>query len=350
MKKILLFISLLILPIVVCAEEEVEYKWYTIKENNIHYESDVENNCGYFDKEDYIYSEYFYSMDEPIDIDDRVIEKINSELSVSRTFFNKLMISQFLIHYKDEIKITELNFANNNDENLAFTIDIDEPNKLTDGSDDTYIILKNITSIPVSFNNAIDVRDFKIIIKYIKPSNYFNGIAFSLKLTDEINLNSFYSYNEIVNENCNEDLCTLEVKINYDNMYNEDISFNTIIYRYRDIMYKCYDLERIYVPGYYKELDGFIKDEEKYRIVETEVVEIPVEIYNVDEEVNTLDNAVQDEYKESILETSNTTVAMVDDKIEETSDNYYILTALLIIVLIVGTFLIIKNIKKSRTK
>ena len=350
MKKILLFISLLILPIVVCAEEEVEYKWYTIKENNIHYESDVENNCGYFDKEDYIYSEYFYSMDEPIDIDDRVIEKINSELSVSRTFFNSLKISQFFINYKDEIKITELNFANNNDENLAFTIDIDEPNKLTDGSDDTYIILKNITSIPVSFNNSIDVRDFKIIIKYIKPSNYFNGIAFSLKLTDEINLNSFYSYNEIVNENCNEDLCTLEVKINYDNMYNEDISFNTIIYRYRDIMYKCYDLERIYVPGYYKELDGFIKDEEKYRIVETEVVEIPVEIYNVDEEVNTLDNAVQDEYKESILETSNTTVAMVDDKIEETSDNYYILTALLIIVLIVGTFLIIKNIKKSRTK
>lgn len=350
MKKILLFISLLILPIVVCAEEEVEYKWYTIKENNIHYESDVENNCGYFDKEDYIYSEYFYSMDEPIDIDDRVIEKINSELSVSRTFFNSLKISQFFINYKDEIKITELNFANNNDENLAFTIDIDEPNKLTDGSDDTYIILKNITSIPVSFNNSIDVRDFKIIIKYIKPSNYFNGIAFSLKLTDEINLNSFYSYNEIVNENCNEDLCTLEVKINYDNMYNEDISFNTIIYRYRDIMYKCYDLERIYVPGYYKELDGFIKDEEKYRIVETEVVEIPVEIYNVDEEVNTLDNAVQDEHKESILEPSNTTIAMVDDKIEETSDNYYILIALLIIVLIVGTFLIIKNIKKSRTK
>lgn len=350
MKKRLLFTFLLILPIVVCAEEGVEYKWYTIKENNIHYESDVENNCGYFDKEDYIYSEYFYSMDEPIDKDDRVIEKINSELNVSRTFFNSLKISQFFINYKDDIKITELNFVNNNDENIAFTMDINESSKLTDDSDDTYVIFKNITSIPVSFNNAIDVRDFKIIIKYIKPSNYFNGIAFTLKLTDEINLNSFYSYNEIVNEECNEDMCTLEVKINYDNMYNEDISFKTIVYRYRDIMYKCYDLERIYVPGYYKELDGFIKDEEKYRVVETQVVEIPVEMHNVDEVASILDNSVQDENKESILEPSNTTIAMVDDKIEETSDNYYILIALLIIVLIVGTFLIIKNIKKSRTK
>ncbi len=356
MKKVIGFLSLLLLcPIYIYGSEnesEVEYRWYMLKEIDVHYESDVLNSCEYFDKDNFIYSDYIYSIDEPLEKEGRIIEQVNPLISVHRTFFNKIDITQFFIDYRDKVKITEINFVNKKDEVIPFNFLYDEYGSLLDNDDNTYIDFSNFTNIGVTFDNSVDVRDFKIIIKYIKPNNYFKGFAFTLKLTDEINLNAFYSYDELEKENCVNNICTLEVMVNYENMYNEDISFKTNLYRFKDTLYKCYSLERVYVPGFYKELDGFIKDEEKFRLIENVVTPEGIESFPVinEREPKTLSNSESKNNEISFLDKSNSSIVKEDEKVDEKSDSFYIFVFLIIIITIVVIFLLVRNIKKSRTK
>lgn len=401
MKKVLLFITLLLFIPIINAEEkesEVEYKWYKLVEKDIRYESDVENSCEYFDKSNFLYTDYKYSMDKPDDKEGRIIEEFNPNINFHRQFFNKIKINGFFVNYNETVNIIDLNFTTNENENIPFKIN-NSYKKIADQNDETYMSLKNIEEINIDFPNTVDASNFKITIRYINLNKEFLGMRFQLMLTNEISLNAFYSYNEFMENTCEGNICTLKIKINMEKMYNEDIDIKTILYKYKDTLYKCYSLERIYAPGYYKDLEEYIKDEEKFKIIIKEKVEIknqPDETNNIedktddnnqpDESSNIEDNNQSEIPKEefsyqpientksfetnynlnlpeeiveikknnTLIETPKSTVAYNDVKTKETtkesSDKYYFLLSLIILILILGSHFIIKNIKKSRTK
>lgn len=364
MKKIFLFITLCVLGIskykCEVASEEVEYKWYILKEKDVHYESDVEGSCEYFDKNNFIYSGYMYSMSEVEKKDGRVIELVNEEIDFNRLFINDITITEFFINYKDKINVTEISFYENGEE---VNYKVNGYSNINDNNNETYNQFDFISNINISFNKTVDLNDFEIVIKYLDKSIEFNGVNITLKLNSDITLNVQYSYNHNYTNSCNDGICTYSFKINPDELYKEPLTFKTNLYRYKDKLYKCYSLERIYAPFYYKELDGYIKDEEKYRVVETiketEYVEVPVSVETPIQSEEEIDSSNIEETKEikeqTSLEKTNNKVAMINESdtnktTNETSDINYIFYTTLILILVIGTFIIIKNIKKSRLK
>ncbi len=390
-KLILLLIMLISIPNLKCEEKEVEYKWYKLIENDVHYESDVENSCEYFDKEDTKYTEFKYSMDLPAKKEGRIIEKYNPNINLHRQYFNILKINGFFVEWNESVNIIDINFQTNENKNIDFSID-DYYSKIADQNDNTFMSLKNIEEIRINFPNTVDASDFIIVMKYKKRNKEFLGMNFQLMLTNEISLNAFYTYNEIMENNCEDNICTLTTKINIDKMYKENINFKTILYRYKDTLYKCYSLEKLYAPGYYKELDGYIKDETNFKIIEKDNKAPIEEDNNTTEDItnNNGNNEETDNIKKTIPEENNnesslpenieilndynyintdyepeeisnannltppkSTVAFVekiDNKNVEKTDKYYIILSSLILLLILITIRIIKNIKKCRTK
>ena len=43
-------------------------------------------------------------------------------------------------------------------------------------------------------------------------------------------------------------------------MSTTDVVVKTKVYKYRDTLYKCYDMVKTYAPGYYENLSGYTKD------------------------------------------------------------------------------------------
>lgn len=360
MKKILIIILTLIgfIPILKCEElngKEMEYKWYILKEKDIHYEKDVENVCEYFDKNDFTYTDYKYSLNEPEEIEGRIIERSNEELNIHRYIFNEFDINGFFIHYTLSIDVSEIRFYTNDGELIPYTLENTDCKELYDGIDDTSCLFRNLSKLIFKFDEAQDLRNFNIVLKYFDDDLNFKGINFSVKLTEDISLNTFYSYNHITSHECTDDaICTYKIKMDFDNMFNDDITFNSLVYKYKDRMYKCYTYEKIYAPGYYKELDGYIKDENDYRIVEDK----PKENNEIIKEIIINEPIYKDipnktEEKSTIIDKPTSTVAMVDNNKEKNNikeNEYYILYSLILIILLLGTYLFIKKLKKSRTK
>lgn len=364
MKKIILFITLCVLGIskynCEVASEEVEYKWYILKEQDVHYESNVEDSCEYFDKNNYMYSDYMYSMSEVEKKDGRVIELVNEEIDFNRLFINDISITEFFINYKDKISVTEISFYENGEE---VNYKVNGYSNINDNNNETYNQFDFISNINISFKRTVDLNNFEVVIKYLDKDIEFNGVNITLKLNSDITLNVQYSYNHNYTSSCSNGICTYSFKINTDELYKEPLTFKTNLYRYKDKLYKCYSLERIYAPYYYKELEGYIKDEEKYRVVETikemEYVEVPVSVaapIQKEEPIDTDNLEELNTFKEqTLLEKTNNKVAMISESktnktTNETSDINYIFYTLLILILVIGTFIIIKNIKKSRLK
>ena len=68
-------------------EKEVAYKWYTLIEDNIHYESNVEHNCEYFDKTNIINKDWIYTLKKPLEKDGIKIEIEEKILDIDKEHF-----------------------------------------------------------------------------------------------------------------------------------------------------------------------------------------------------------------------------------------------------------------------
>lgn len=270
MKKVLLFISIMLMGISIlkCEEREVEYRWYKLLEKDVHFESDVENNCEYFDKNTYIYSDYKYSMEVPPLKDGRVIEIINPTLNYKRYYFNYFYLNYFGLTYNKTAKISEIYFLNNKGEKIDFSFPLKSNDVLKDNNKDTYITVNAISEILVSFPETQDLRDFEVIVKYYKGEEDLIGFTFQVRLNDYLNMFADKSYYHNETKTCDGNDCTLKLTFDIDRIFDINFPLKTKVYQYKDIKYKCFNLERLYVPGYYKELDGFTKDTEDYRFVE----------------------------------------------------------------------------------
>ena len=93
-RKLIFLLILGIVPLVLKADEMevVKYRWYTKVESNVHYEKDALDVCEYFDLNDYIESDYIYTLEKPEEKSYRTIEMVPYELNVSRNYVSIIRI------------------------------------------------------------------------------------------------------------------------------------------------------------------------------------------------------------------------------------------------------------------
>lgn len=368
MKKLKIFFIVLIgmFPLICNAsvEKEVNYKWYTLVEDNVHYESEIEGICEYFDKDDFKYGDWITSLTKPELKDYRVIKEEVDYINIRRDYFNVLKISGFETNGLN-LNIIEMGFFDKNDKYLDNTLTnyiVGGIDNIIDNDLNTFISVNPFTEFVYSFENLVSVRDLKLVIKYKDDVN-LNGIDFSVFLNNDIHLNAF-SVSETLDETvCRDGFCVKEVVIR-DDFYNEDIVLREKVYKYQDKLYKCYDLKKLYVPGYHSNLEGYIKDENDYVEIVREIkVETEIlndkkqedEIKDTVEEDNSFDNeddALLDEDVEDIVDDIilSKPIAMVTKEDDVNRESVFPYVLLLIALFMISVlFFVARKVVKSRT-
>lgn len=362
LKKILIILFGLF-PIIVSAQEnETKWRWYTFIETNIHYESEVENICEYFenyDKNTYIYTDWKHSLDKPEEKEYREIIKSQYSLGINRNITNILKIKTFENDNRI-LKIHELAILDEN--NNKVDIDVigtffskQEIEKILDDNLDTFIEVYSIYDFSINFSSPIDIKNITIELIYTYDET-FVGLEFDSYLNEQTMTNSFASYSTDVNKKCEDGKCTMKINIRETDMNNEDVEINLNLYKYRDKLYKCFTKEKLYVPGFYSNLEGFIKDEENYEITKTEIKELENPKYNnifktpVNSKLEAEEQNNDDDPNTTISEDEPLAIITKKDNKKNSSNDkylYIILLILLICLAVLVTFT--KFVKKSRT-
>lgn len=358
MKKLIKALIVLfgIFPLIINAqsEDEMKWRWYTFKESNIHYESEVENICGYlenYDKNQFIYSNWYYDLKKPDEKEYREIKEIEESLILDRQIFNILDFTKIDTE-KQSLEIYELEFLDdlNNIIPVNITsnyINTEDIEKLQDKDLTKSIKVSSYSTFKVEFSSAIDISKIFINITYDKDET-FRGFEFTTLLNQDLESGYYKSYDTNIENNCKNEKCIMKIKVKESNINVEDIIVKTKLYKYRDKLYKCYTNEKVYVPGYYNELEGFIKDEENYEIIKTEtILEEKQDDYIFKIPVNSKLENEETENKE--LEENNQLAVVSKEETEKSSDItlYIVLLILLISLTIIIT--IAKFVKKRRT-
>lgn len=298
-------------------EEEDRFLWYKFQEKDIKYmkTEDISELLKY-SLDDFKY-ETNYSFTEPLKYKDRVIETVFNDY-----VFNDNEIDSLVIDRIGNIEISELEIYKG-DTKINYKSYL---KGLNDGKMD-YINYYN--KVFKTYLNDFD-SSYKLIIHY--RSNNSENINISYRAGDRYNIYS----NLFTFEECDE--CTKEINIKDFKVFkNQYIP----VYKYTDKLYKTYKLEKEYTTDYYKEYDGYIKDESTlrkyYRFIMNDYIIL-------DKNKNIITNS---EYcsKEACI------IKYQDKEIEnpKTSDNIYLYSSsfILVIALIIKKYLVLSKCNKS---
>ena len=375
MKKILTFIILMIPMINVNAETkwsdwqnekptgeniiiemEERYKWYKITEEVTYTNLENEHNCEYFDKNDYILSDWIISYDTPKHNEYRTIKykEINQNRDVN--LIGTLHI--FDISSDKIINITEISISKNS-KNIQYTLTdktdfkIKEFNKLNDNDlEEIAIDFENHDKVSLTFENLISIDDMSIKISYKNENIKIDkiGIATSHDIYNYITYQNIY--NDIFDVQCNETICELIINIR-DINFQQFPELPIIVYEYQDKLFKCTNIRKEYLNGYYVDVNDYIKDENSQTIFYR---------YKV-REINTLNNSKELVYKkednisenlnnETIISNPPSTYSPLVENDNKGNNNYIYIISFLIILSIISIiiFIIKKYVNKNRTK
>lgn len=376
MKKVLKLLSLVLIgfiPFVLNAEtEDKEWRWYTFIEKDVTYKKDVENNCEYFDKENYIDGDWVYSTVKPEEKANREIVETFIDIPVKREYINMIKIRKFeTIEIIENLKLYELQFLDKNGQRIDYEIinhyiGPGEIESIKDNDISTFVELYFNSDMTIVFKNPINMKDVTIKVVYNNTFN-FKGLNFETYITEELNTNmvSYYSTNNKVE--CTSEHCTMSIK--YEDVYDKTIIIRTPAYKYRDKYFKCYKKEKLYIPGYFKNLGGFIKDELDYQVKEiaqTEPIEeikttiikekcdLPILNENpgmiLNETINKSDDTQSNE-KDIATNNIEDKIAFVAKPNEKKSEKIpFFVLPLILIFLLVLTVIVTKRVKKCRMK
>ncbi len=375
MKKIFKILILVIglIPLLVNAEEkEVQYKWYKEVEENIRYENNAENICEYFDKNTFITTDWYYSTSKPKEEKFRTIEEVNMEVDISRYYSKYLEFKYFPMN---GVKIYELEFFDKENNKIEYEIkqniiNNQNTNVLNDEKKEDFISLETRDILEIELKDITNIIDTKIQVYHEENSDFKDMHFFTYVLPGLMN-NAFAEYEEEIKTECEDKFCITEIIIREEKCLTEPIKLNTVGYRYKDNLYKCFDKKKEYAPGYHRDLsnENYFKDENDYIIIEEveytcPTVEVPncknyatlEEISNSDlkkEEINNL--PITEEITNIIekpLKELKTPIAMVTkEKSSSTIPEYLIFITIFTIMSILLTIIIIaKKLKKCRLK
>lgn len=284
MKK-LIFILLLISPIItlkasdtwsewqtevptgenIIVEKEERYKWYKVEENVSYVNIENEDICEYFDNNDYIMSDWVVSYDLPEFKKFRLIKTIKFEQNLNTNIIGTLHI--FNIISNEILYITEVQVLSNN-EILNYIISdktdfqIQNFDKLNDNNiEEIALDFENYDKISITFDYLRQIENMQIKLFFINNNMHIKELGIATG-HEQYNYLTF----QVLNENkfdltCNDTIC--ELTINLKDVINDKSNYNNFlnIYEYQDKLFKCVNQKKIYLEGYYTNIDNYIKDE-----------------------------------------------------------------------------------------
>ena len=173
------------------------------------------------------------------------------------------------------------------------------------------------------------------------------GIATSHDIYNYITYQNIY--NDIFDVQCNETICELIINIR-DINFQQFPELPIIVYEYQDKLFKCTNIRKEYLNGYYVDVNDYIKDENSQTIFYR---------YKV-REINTLNNSKELVYKkednisenlnnETIISNPPSTNSPLVENDNKGNNNYVYIISFIIILSII-LLIIKKYVNKNRTK
>ena len=337
-------------------EEEVRYKWYKINEESSYEKLENEHNCEYFDKNDFIYSDWITSYDTPEYKEYRTIKSL--ELNQIRDLELIGTIHFFNIESDKVINITEVEILQNT-KKIPYKItdktdfNIKKFDNLNDGDVENIAVdFENYDKISMTFDNLILNNNLilKITFKNDDITIKKIGLATGHDMYNYLTIQNIYE--DIFTMSCNDTTCDLNIKMSNLN-YNTFPEMPIIIYQYQDKLYKCKNTTTEYIDGYYTNIDNYIKDES----TEKTFYRYKTKEHNILNEVNDIvyEKRTNTTTREDTKDINNSPIAYEienKNKQDDTKVNYdYLYYFIIIIVILFITYLIIKKIvNKNRSK
>lgn len=303
LKKILIIIMLLCPYIVKASTYDIASDPYYVTEVKNQEEVLEEEKRYKFYKEEKIYSdEYYIEGDNPVDypyISDNYIITDYTEFSKNypENPPNRIIKSRDVYLYKTLKKIRYINikdiigsngYLNINeinikekDKNIPYTIDCQNCqniNNIFDEKLDNYAEIKNNETIIIDLKDYYNIENLTLNI-YI--SDQYGTDTTSFKIDSQIkNYIDIFIETNMYTKNNNSYLLSFNLK-DYikEEFYEEEIYSDKEIdnenyylvdkykeYSYQDIKYLYYKINKNYLLDYYKEKEGYLKDENDYKI------------------------------------------------------------------------------------
>lgn len=340
-------------------EEEERYKWYKIIEEIKYTNLENELNCEYFDKDDFILSDWITSYNTPEYKDYRTIKASEIKQIKDINLIGTLHI--FDINSDKIINITEITITQNSD-NIPYTLtdktdfNIKEFGKLNDNDiEEVAIDFENHDKISLTLNELTLNQKMYITISYLNENINIKKIGFATS-HDNYNYLTFQKiYSDKFTINCDKKICELTInleELDYETLFELPI----IVYQYQDKLFKCTNKSKEYLNGYYANIENYTKDENtkktyyRYKIKDLDTLnKINEIVYNKNQnQLNTQNNEKKDTFEVASKLTENII------KNEKKDQNANINLAFYIIILLVVTitvYIIIKKIvNKNRAK
>ena len=285
MKKLIkIFILLLVFPIVMNAEESevTMYRFYKEYEKDVYFDVNPEDSCKYpciIDRNTFIYTDYAYSVINPESKEGREVEVLDEVVSLKDNYINRLRLNNF--NMSSSMQVKELQILDSLGNKIPYHVvsydGIGTRENLEDDNLSTSTGINSSSRIEYQFDKGYSLSDIQIKVIYSEGSNILYGIDME-GFINTILINDINSYYTNTIKTCEDGICTSTISIRSDDIHSARVNIAQVIYKYRDKMFKCYTLERVYVPGYFKTLRGFTKDSEKTQVVVTNTVEVEKEV------------------------------------------------------------------------
>lgn len=243
-------------------ESEVRYKWYKEKREDVEYLPKYLFEDKSYDLNDYIYTELSEeNIIYPEEKEDRIISSESKMHNFTTSDIDHIVLNELLFYGGmafSEIDIYKIS----TNERIEYTFDKvydanDSYGVLNDDNTIDYLEVNSPMKISINLNKYYDGNDLMIKIKYKSLGEGFKRFQLEFKHTSGFTI----IHKTVPMDEC-KDNC--ELTLMNDGSYNIYLSYKVPHYRYKDKLYKTYNIIKEYEEGYYKELDGYIKDEESF--------------------------------------------------------------------------------------
>ncbi len=242
---------------------ERRYKYYKYEKELGGYGENDSLDYPYFDKDDYIYTEYSnVSLDKPEIKEGRVIETVLGH------HYSKIKDINFILFH------ISMGFAVLDDFEVLYKGEpIDYDTEFTKATSDFKIEQEG--SILLRFADKIDIRYITVSFNVIEAGGNLTSIGITTGYDDE--KYTYYSYNRSANTSVYwKPLDLPGYASSYEDYYSEELSpigracrhiDDVTLYKYKDIMYHNYNLIKIYSDDYLSEPfeDYIYRDESMFK-------------------------------------------------------------------------------------
>ncbi len=290
---------------------EKRYKWYKNEESNIEYlkRTDILNKN--VDYNDYIFSEY-------IDLGMWIIdenEDIFMEVEQKTLYLNENDITDIYIYNikGSSLKMSEIEAGcineQNNEKNISAFENISH---LINGNINDYQIIPENVNINIKVSNSCDIYDYKLDFQFISEDDESSfELVFDNK--DRITI-----YKEIIELDKCEEGCLYNYVLNKNYDYNIEYIVDT--YKYKQKLYRTYDIERVYADDYHTYMEGYIKDEDNYIVYYRSILD-DIIYYNLHNQIVESEYCQSKEFCTSRIRVKNEVLPPEEEQIIEAKEN-----------------------------